>query len=266
MSSDAAAESAPPAGDIAAPPAAEGWLDVRSGAGTREFTDAGTCSGAPPAALRRALAPAWLLLLCGDGSPTLSLSLTACGGGGGGGGRMAVEVLGAELVGAGDDGAPAAALAALPPPRLRRRVWLRAPGGGPRLGYAVSWWAAAGADAAALLGAGDAGKPIGRAIANIETRRELHSVACTPAHAGLDAGLGVDRAGPPAGDLWSRFYTIFAGGRALCLVHEVFSPNLQKLGLGPQRRLPADGDDAGVGDGGDEDDGEETGGGGASAS
>ena len=111
--------------------------------------------------------------------------------------------------------------------------------------------AAGGADAAALLGAGDADKPIGRAIAALETRRELHSVACTPAHAGLDAGLGVDRAAgrPPAGDLWSRFYTIFAGGRALCLVHEVFSPRLQTLGLGPQRRSPAD---AGAGGAGEE--------------
>jgi chorismate--pyruvate lyase len=250
-SSDVAVAETAPSCHATAPAASSGWLDVRSGAGTREFSD----FAALPAALRRALSPAWLLLLCGDGSPTLSLSLTACGGGGSGGG-MAVEVLGAELVGASDDGAPAAALAALPPPRLRRRVWLCAPGGGPRLGYAVSWWAAGGADAAALLGAGDADKPIGRAIAALETRRELHSVACTPAHAGLDAGLGVDRAAgrPPAGDLWSRFYTIFAGGRALCLVHEVFSPRLQTLGLGPQRRSPAD---AGAGGAGEEEEEEE---------
>jgi hypothetical protein len=101
------------------------------------------------------------------------------------------------------------------------------------------------------LGLGCINRSIGRAIAALETRRELHSVACTPAHAGLDAGLGVDRAAgrPPAGDLWSRFYTIFAGGRALCLVHEVFSPRLQTLGLGPQRRSPAD---AGAGGAGEE--------------
>ena len=103
-----------------------------------------------------------------------------------------------------------------------------------RIGYAVSWWAAA--DAAAALGAADAREPIGEMIAPRETRRELLAVSRTAAHAALDAALGVDRAAAAAGDLWARWYYIISQGRVLCLVHEVFSPRLQELGLGPQGR------------------------------
>lgn len=222
-------------------PTDAGWLDVRAAAGAEIFTDAGTRCGSPPSHLRMCLAPAWLLLLCGDASPTLVLSLVC-------GAPLAVTVLGAEELCCGGDGlndavtegVPVEGLSVLAAPRLRRRVLLTV--GGAVVGYAVSWFGAG--SAASLLGTADAREPIGRALVSgcRETRRELLAVSRAPAHAELDAAFGIDRSLHDtqfAGDLWGRWYLIYADGRPLCLVHEVFSPRLQELGLGPQSPLPS---------------------------
>jgi len=198
-----------------APPAAPAWLDARACPSLASFS--GAALGSPP----RSLSPAWALLLFGDGSPTRALSLAARS-------PLGVDVLGAAEAAEGDDGAPAGALAGLGAPRVRRRVWLRS-ARGERLGYAVSWWAAR--DLAAHLP--DARAPIGGALAaaRTETARELFLVTRgAGGHAELDAAFApAARAGAP---LWGRWYVMRAGGRALCVVHEVFSPALEAY-LGP---------------------------------
>ena len=79
------------------------------------------------------LAPAWQILLLGDGSPTRHLRLLT---------REPIEVDVIDMRPIGDDldGAPAL-IQAVPSPRLRRQVWLRT-ASGQRLAYAASWWAA----------------------------------------------------------------------------------------------------------------------------
>ena len=124
---------------------------------------------------------------------------------------------------------------AVPAPLVRRAVWLVC--GGARVGYACSWWSAG--DLARLLP--DAAQPIGAALAraHVELRRELLAVTRTAAHAELDEAFGVARGGGGGGGggggdaLWARWYLMYERGRAFALVHEVFSPRLQREGLGP---------------------------------
>ncbi|TAF50046.1 MAG: DUF98 domain-containing protein, partial [Oscillatoriales cyanobacterium] len=84
------------------------------------------------------LAPAWQMLLLGDGSPTRHLKLLT-------GEPTEVDVIDMSLVGSDRDRAPGL-IAMVPGPRLRRQVWLRT-ASGQRLAYAASWWEASDIDA-----------------------------------------------------------------------------------------------------------------------
>jgi len=228
----ALARAACAAADARAPGGAGGastaWLDARACASVESF------SGASLAAPAAALATPWLLLLFGDASPTRALTLAT-------GAPLGVDVIApAEAVrggGGSGDGAPPAFLAPIREPRVRRRVWLRT-GRGERVGYAVSWWAAP--DLAAALP--DEAAPIGGALAaaRAETFRELLLVTRSAGgHADFDAAFAAPP-GAPQRDLWARWYLLHARGRALCLVHEVFSPALEQW-LGPMDAARAGG-------------------------
>lgn len=83
------------------------------------------------------LAPAWQILILGDGSPTRHLQLLT-------GETTEVDVIDMSAIGHASDRAPAQ-LQLIPGPRLRRQVWLRT-ASGQRLAYATSWWEAAHVD------------------------------------------------------------------------------------------------------------------------
>ena len=83
------------------------------------------------------LAPAWQILLLGDGSPTRHLQLLTME-------PTEVDVIDMSLVGADADGAPEQ-IVVVPGPHLRRQVWLRT-ASGQRLAYAASWWEASHVD------------------------------------------------------------------------------------------------------------------------
>ena len=216
-------------------------------------------SGLPALAIPPAtLAPAWQLLVAGDGSPTRLLSIltqsnTTV--------TLLDEVALGALPGAGD--APPE-VGSLQPPLLRRRIVMHAGNAQPSndgaaqqqppLMYAVSWWNAG--DYARHMPV--ASQPIGRSLASgrLELHRELHAVYRGTAGPALAAvfGLSDDRVGrKPAGgldspgnadagvassqlpgDAWGRHYTMFHGGRPLSVICEVFSPALERF-LGPQR-------------------------------
>ncbi len=79
------------------------------------------------------LAPAWQILLLGDGSPTRHLKLLTRE-------PTEVDVIDMSPIGNNNDYAPTL-IEAVPEPRLRRQVWLRT-ASGQRLAYATSWWGA----------------------------------------------------------------------------------------------------------------------------
>lgn len=83
------------------------------------------------------LAPAWQILLLGDGSPTRHLQLLTRD-------RTEVDVIDMSPVGMNLDSAPDI-IQVVPGPRVRRQVWLRT-ASGQRLAYAVSWWEASHVD------------------------------------------------------------------------------------------------------------------------
>lgn len=83
------------------------------------------------------LAPAWQLLLLGDGSPTRHLQLLT-------GEPTEVDVIDMSFIGMDLDSAPDL-IEVVPGPRLRRQVWLRT-ASGQRLAYATSWWEASHVD------------------------------------------------------------------------------------------------------------------------
>ncbi len=76
------------------------------------------------------LAPAWQILLLGDGSPTKHLRLLTSE-------PIEVDVIDMSTVGNDTDDAPFN-LEMVPGPRLRRQVWLKT-ASGQRLAYAASW-------------------------------------------------------------------------------------------------------------------------------
>ena len=83
------------------------------------------------------LAPAWQLLLLGDGSPTRHVQLLT-------GDPTEVDVIDMSPIGMSLDNAPAI-IQMLPGPRIRRQVWVRT-ASGQRLYYAASWWEASHVD------------------------------------------------------------------------------------------------------------------------
>lgn len=113
-------------------------------------------------------------------------------------------------------------------PRVRRVVWLENERGD-RLGYAVSWWNQE-ALAASLP---DPKRPIGgnMAATRLDLHREIITVHYGPCpelekHFGMEGH--VDPLGASNINFWNRYYLMWRGGKAICMIYEVFSPILSK--------------------------------------
>ncbi len=162
------------------------------------------------------LAPAWQILLLGDGSPTRHLQLLT-------GEPTEVDVIDMSLVGEDADGAPQQ-IVAVPGPRLRRQVWLRT-ASGQRLAYATSWWEARQVDEYLQ----NKSLPIWASLARLRTElyRDVQGIYC-----GDSAAL--ESAFEESGPFWGRHYLFWHHGKPLTLIYEVFSPYLTKY-LGPMQ-------------------------------
>ncbi|GAA6619610.1 chorismate lyase [Scytonema sp. NUACC26] len=160
------------------------------------------------------LAPAWQLLLLGDGSPTRHLQLLT-------GEPTEVDVIDMSLVGVDLDNAPDL-IKAVPGPRLRRQVWLRT-ASGQRLAYATSWWEAIQVDEYLQNRA----LPIWASLARLRTElyRDVQGIYYGDSTA-LESGFN------ETGPFWGRHYLFWHHGQPLTLIYEVFSPYLTKY-LGP---------------------------------
>ncbi|OCQ95568.1 chorismate lyase [Oscillatoriales cyanobacterium USR001] len=162
------------------------------------------------------LAPAWQILLLGDGSPTRHLQLMT-------GEATEVDVIDMSLVDTNTDGAPPQ-IAAVQGPRLRRQVWLRT-ASGQRLAYATSWWEASHVDEYLQ----NKSLPIWASLAQLRTElyRDVQGIYYGNS-ADLESAFG------ESGPFWGRHYLFWHYGRPLTLIYEVFSPYLTKY-LGPMR-------------------------------
>ncbi|NEQ30283.1 MAG: DUF98 domain-containing protein [Leptolyngbya sp. SIO4C5] len=160
------------------------------------------------------LAPAWQILLLGDGSPTRHLQLLTRE-------RTEVDVIDMSPVGMHLDGAPAL-IRMVPGPRLRRQVWLRT-ASGQRLAYATSWWEASHVDEYLQ----NRSLPIWASLARLRTElyRDIQGI-----HYGESAHL--EAAFEQEGPFWGRHYLFWHDGNPLTLIYEVFSPYLTRY-LGP---------------------------------
>ncbi|MEG4800856.1 chorismate lyase [Microcoleus sp. ARI1-B5] len=160
------------------------------------------------------LAPAWQILLLGDGSPTRHLQLLT-------GEPTEVDVIDMSLVGDGADGAPEQ-IVAVPGPRLRRQVWLRT-ASGQRLAYATSWWEASHVDEYLQ----NKSLPIWASLARLRTElyRDVQGIYC-------GESVALEAAFEQSGPFWGRHYLFWHHGKPLTLIYEVFSPYLTKY-LGP---------------------------------
>lgn len=165
------------------------------------------------------LAPAWQILILGDGSPTRHLQLLT-------GEPTEVDVIDMSLVGLDTDHAPPA-IAAIPGPRLRRQVWLRT-ASGQRLAYATSWWEAAHVDEYLQNRA----LPIWANLAKlkVELYRDIQGVYLGHSPE-LAAAFG------ESGPFWGRHYLFWHDHRPLTVIYEVFSPYLCRY-LGPMSCHP----------------------------
>jgi chorismate lyase len=169
------------------------------------------------------LAPAWQMLLLGDGSTTRHLRLLT-------GEPITVQVLNMSPIGMNTDCAPKMILE-LPGPRLRRQVWLQTVSG-QRLAYATSWWEASHVDKYLR----DRALPIGSNLANLrmEFFRDVCEVFLGNSEA-LEAGFGYP------GPYWGRYCLFWHNGNPLTLIYEVFSPYLDLyLGESVKRRFGID--------------------------
>lgn len=156
------------------------------------------------------LAPAWQILLLGDGSPTRHLRLLTRE-------PVEVDVIDMSSIGTNDDGAPSQ-IQAVPEPRLRRQVWLRT-ASGQRLAYAASWWDGNHVDDYLRNRA----LPIWDNLSRLHTElyRDIQGV-----YYGYSAAL--ESAFGEKGPFWGRHYLFWHHGEPLTLIYEVFSPYLSK--------------------------------------
>ncbi|MBD1869785.1 chorismate lyase [Cyanobacteria bacterium FACHB-471] len=162
------------------------------------------------------LAPAWQMLLLGDGSPTRHLQLLT-------GEPTEVDVIDMSLIGNDLDQAPDL-IQRVPGPRLRRQVWLRT-ASGQRLAYATSWWEASHVDEYLQ----NRSLPIWASLTRLRT--ELHRDV-QGIHYGYSTAL--ELAFEQKGPFWGRYYLFWHHGQPLTLIYEVFSPYLAKY-LGNMR-------------------------------
>lgn len=156
------------------------------------------------------LAPAWQILLLGDGSPTRHLKLLTRE-------PLEVDVIDMSPIGMADDGAPQL-IQAVPAPRLRRQVWLRT-ASGQRLAYAASWWDASYVDKYLQ----NRSLPIWDNLASLhsELYRDIQGI-----YYGRSEALEV--AFQEKGPFWGRHYLFWHNGQPLTVIYEVFSPYLQR--------------------------------------
>ncbi|MDC0834939.1 chorismate lyase [Leptolyngbya valderiana BDU 20041] len=169
------------------------------------------------------LAPAWQILLLGDGSPTRHLKLLT-------GEPTEVDVTDMSAIGTDTDGAPSL-IQEIPTPRLRRQVWLRT-ASGQRLAYAASWWEASHIDDYLQ----------NRALPIWENLSRIHAELYRDIR-GLYYGRSpaLEEAFEEAGPFWGRHYLFWHHGKPLTLIYEVFSPYLQRY-LGSVRGTEDDRD------------------------
>uniref|UniRef100_UPI0030842F4C chorismate lyase n=1 Tax=Petrachloros mirabilis TaxID=2918835 RepID=UPI0030842F4C len=161
-------------------------------------------TGLPP----QQLAPAWQMLILGDGSPTRHLQLLT-------GEPTEVDVIDMSYIGFDLDDAPVQ-IQAVPGPRLRRQVWLRT-ASGQRLAYATSWWEASHVDEYLQ----NRSLPIWASLAHLRTElyRDIRQVYYGHSPA-LASAFG------QSGPFWGRHYLFWHNGQPLTLIYEVFSPYL----------------------------------------
>lgn len=164
------------------------------------------------------LAPAWQLLLLGDGSPTRHLQLLT-------GEPTEVDVIDMSAIGMDTDHAPDS-INVVPGPRLRRQVWLRT-ASGQRLAYATSWWEASHVDEYLQ----NRSLPIWASLARLRTElyRDVQGI-----YYGHSTAL--EQAFEQKGPFWGRHYLFWHHGQPLTLIYEVFSPYLTKY-LGSTRLI-----------------------------
>ncbi|MBD2464256.1 chorismate lyase [Oscillatoria sp. FACHB-1407] len=168
------------------------------------------------------LAPAWQMLLLGDGSPTRHLQLLT-------GEATEVDVIDMSLIGDTSDEAPSP-IQVLSEPRLRRQVWLRTRSG-KRLAYATSWWEASHVDEYLQ----NRSLPIWANLSRSRTElyRDIQGIVCGHSQA-LELAFG------QTGPFWGRHYLFWHHGHPITLIYEVFSPYLAKY-LGPLQLSSEDG-------------------------
>ena len=160
------------------------------------------------------LAPAWQILLLGDGSPTKHLRLLTSE-------AIEVDVIDMSPVGNSKDDAPFN-LEMVPGPRLRRQVWLKT-ASGQRLAYAASWWEESHVDEYLQ----NRSLPIWQSLSDLHTElyRDIQGIYYGDSEA-LAQNFG------ESGPFWGRHYLFWHDRKPLTLIYEVFSPYLQKY-LGP---------------------------------
>lgn len=156
------------------------------------------------------LAPAWQILLLGDGSPTRHLQLLT-------GEATEVDVIDMSAIGMDLDNAPPQ-LEVVPGPRLRRQVWLRT-ASGQRLAYATSWWEASHVDDYLQ----NRSLPIWLSLTRLRTElyRDVQGIC-------YGHSPELEQAFEQSGPFWGRYYLFWHHGKPFTLIYEVFSPYLQK--------------------------------------
>jgi len=156
------------------------------------------------------LAPAWQILLMGDGSPTRHLRLLTAE-------KIQVDVIDMSLIGYDDDNAPAD-IDKVPAPRIRRQVWLRTESG-QRLAYASSWWDANQVDDYLK----NRSLPIWESLSSLHTElyRDIQGI-----YYGNSSAL--ESAFQEKGPFWGSHYLFWHARKPLTLIYEVFSPYLAK--------------------------------------